>query len=106
MPVAQLQPMYYSVDQVPTMGIFFGGTPVAASGQIVIRGVPHYAVVPYTDVATIGAYGYLYGQQGSQAVSSGMTSFETNEIRIPSHERADEGGPRAGPHQHLPHGGL
>ncbi|MBL8797572.1 MAG: hypothetical protein JNM56_26970 [Planctomycetia bacterium] len=77
------------------MGITFGNVPVAASGQIVIRGVPQYDIVLYTDVATIGARTTPYDQPEPKAVTSGKVSSGVQEIRLPSIENFVPGWRRA-----------
>jgi hypothetical protein len=77
---------YRFADEVPVMGNFYDVMAVPTSGYIAIRWLTYYALVPYTNVATIGMTPNLRDQPGPDAAASGAPVIEVHEINLPSVE--------------------
>jgi len=77
---------YPFADEVPVMGNFYGVMAIPTSGYIAIGGLTYVAVVPYTNVATIGMTPNLRDQPGPKTVASVAPVIEVHEIQLPSIE--------------------
>jgi hypothetical protein len=77
---------YRFADEVPVMGNFYDIMAIPSSGYIAIGGLSYVAVVPYTNVTTIGMTPNLRDQPGPKTVASGAPMIPVHEIQLPSIE--------------------